>query len=97
MGQHTMTGRITSIDKDEGKLSIDSEGKEMTVHFPRTALQNLNEGDRVTVQLAIKPASGAAGTSGTGRSGSGTGAGGPGGGMGGGTPGGAGRPESETR
>lgn len=35
------------------------------LHFPRTAFQNINQGDRVTVQLAIKLAEGSA-TSGTG-------------------------------
>ena len=92
MGQHMMTGTVTSIDADEGKLTVEAEGKELDLHFPRTALQGLKKGDRVTVQLAIRQAGAAGSTSGTG-GGAGTGTEtGPGGGpaSGAGYPGGAG-------
>src|SRR4029077_19267865 len=56
MGEHTMTGRITEIDKDKGRVTVDSEGEELDLHFPKSALQNMNKGDQVTVSLAIKPA-----------------------------------------
>jgi hypothetical protein len=76
MGEHAMTGKITDIDKDKGRVKIDAQGEKLELHFPQSALRNLNEGDQVTVTMAIKPASGA-GTSGTrsgtsGTSGSGT-------------------------
>jgi hypothetical protein len=99
MGQHMMTGTVTDIDADEGKITVEAEGHELDLHFPRTALQGLKKGDRVTVQLAIRQAGAAGATSGTGGTGTGTGidtdAGtrtGPGGGPGTGTgyPGGAG-------
>jgi hypothetical protein len=92
MGQHMMTGTVTDIDADEGKITVEAEGKELDLHFPRTALQGLKKGDRVTVQLAIRQAGAAGSTSGTG-GGAGTGTGtGPGGGpaSGMGYPGGAG-------
>ena len=65
MGEHTMTGRITDIDKDKGRVTVDAQGEELDLHFPKTALQNMNKGDQVTVSLGIKPASGTSGTSGT--------------------------------
>ena len=75
MGEHTMTGRITDIDKDKGRVTVDAQGEELDLHFPKSALQNMNKGDQVTVSLAIKPATGAGmhgGTSGTRGSESGT-------------------------
>ena len=49
-GEHVMTGRITTVDKDKG--------------FPSAALRNLNKGDQVTVSLGITPAGETSGTSG---------------------------------
>jgi hypothetical protein len=66
MGEHTMTGRITSIDKDKGHVKVDAQGETLDLHFPQSALQNLNKGDQVTVSLGIKPSTGTSGTSGTG-------------------------------
>jgi Cu/Ag efflux protein CusF len=72
MGEHQISGTIKSIDKDEGKVTFEStDGKEMELYFPRTALQNLNEGERVTLQMAIRPSSSGA-TSGAGSTGSGS-------------------------
>ena len=65
VGQHMMTGTVTDIDKDKGTLAVDADGETLDLHFPKTALQNVNKGDRVTVQLGIKPAAGSA-TSGMG-------------------------------
>jgi hypothetical protein len=62
-GQHAMTGRITDIDKEDGKVTIDAQGEKMTLHFPPSALQTFKEGDQVSVQLAIKRAAGTSGTS----------------------------------
>jgi len=56
MGEHTMTGRITDIDKDKGRVTVDAQGEELDLHFPKSALQNMNKGDQVTVSLGIKPA-----------------------------------------
>ena len=87
MGQHMMTGTVKDIDKEDGKVSIEAEGKDLQLHFPQTTLQNLNKGDRVTVQLAIKKANGSGATSGAG-------AGMPGSRS---IPGGVGDTETETR
>jgi len=70
MGEHTMTGRITDIDKDKGRVTVDAQGEMLDLHFPKSALQSMNKGDQVTVSLGIKPAAGAGsrgGTSGMGR------------------------------
>ena len=45
MGRHTMTGEVTSVAPDKGR---------MLLHFPTTALQNVKKGDSVTVELALK-------------------------------------------
>ena len=65
MGEHTMTGRITDLDRDTGRVKVDAEGQELDLHFPKTALQGLNKGDQVTVSLGIKAAGSTAGTRGT--------------------------------
>ena len=63
-GEHVMTGRITSIDKDKGRVTVEAQGEELDLHFPTAALQNLRKGDQVTVSLGISPAGETSGTSG---------------------------------
>ncbi|HEY8514734.1 MAG TPA: hypothetical protein VIS07_04370 [Candidatus Binatia bacterium] len=65
-GLHQMSGTVTQIDKTTGALAMQSDaGQQIRVHFPPTALQSVEQGDRITVQLALKPApDGAAGTDG---------------------------------
>jgi hypothetical protein len=76
MGEHSMTGKITDIDKEKGRVQVDAQGETLELHFPQTALRNLNEGDQVVVSLGIKPAGTRSGTSGA--PGSGTSGGMPG-------------------
>jgi len=73
MGVHTMTGKITGIDKDKGTVNVQTGGEELKLHFPENALRNMNTGEEVTVTLGIKPAGGTSGTSGMGKEKSGTG------------------------
>ena len=47
-GEHVMTGRITSIDKDKGRVTVEAQGEELDLHFPPAALQNLHKDDQVT-------------------------------------------------
>ena len=56
-GERVMTGRITSIDKDKGRVTVEAHGEELD-------LQNLSKGDQVTVSLGISPAGETSGTSG---------------------------------
>ncbi len=78
---------MTDVDKGTGKLSMESQGKEMDLHLPPAALEDIDRGDEVTVQLAIRGKgpgsrgrgpgnSGSRGSEGTERSGS-RGGGGP--------------------
>jgi len=77
MGEHTMTGKITDIDKEKGHIKVDAQGEKLELHFPQSALRSLNEGDQVVISLAIKPVSGTSGRGTSGTSGYGT----PGSGM----------------
>jgi len=53
-GRHTMTGEVTSVAPDKGRLFVKTPEGRMLLHFPSTALQNVKKGDRVTVELALK-------------------------------------------
>ncbi len=54
MGRHTMTGEVTSVAPDKGRVFIKAPEGRMLLHFPTTALQNVKKGDSVTVELALK-------------------------------------------
>jgi hypothetical protein len=54
MGHHTMTGEVTSVAPDKGRLFIKTPEGRMLLHFPSAALQNVKKGDSVTVELALK-------------------------------------------
>jgi len=57
MREHQMAGTVKDIDTDKGTITFEStDGKKMHLYFPRTALENVHEGDHVTIQLAIRPA-----------------------------------------
>jgi len=59
-GQHKMMGEVTKIDSAKGMVSVKTDEGDMDLHFPPSALQGLKEGDRVEVQLSIRPAAGSA-------------------------------------
>jgi hypothetical protein len=55
-GRHTMTGRVTQVDATRGHVHLQTaEAGEMVLHFPPSALQNVKTGDRITVEMALKP------------------------------------------
>jgi hypothetical protein len=58
-GRHTMEGEVTRIDQTKGTLSLKTADGTMDLHFPPSALANIKKGDRVAVELALKPATGA--------------------------------------
>lgn len=58
-GQHKMTGEVTKIDATKGMVSLKTDEGDLDLHFPPSALQGIKEGDRVEVQLAIRPAAAA--------------------------------------
>jgi len=53
-GRHTMTGEVTSVTPDKGRLIVKTPEGRMLLHFPSSALQNVRKGDSVTVELALK-------------------------------------------
>jgi hypothetical protein len=57
-GQHRMTGEVTKIDSAKGSVTLKTDEGDLDLHFPPSALQGIKEGDRVEVQLAIRPAAG---------------------------------------
>jgi hypothetical protein len=58
-GMHRMTGEVTKVDAAKGTMSLKTAEGDMDLHFPPSALQGIKEGDRVEVQLAIRPAAAA--------------------------------------
>lgn len=55
-GVHTMTGEITSVNRANGHVGLKTTEGEMMLHFPPPVVSALERGDRVTVELGIKPA-----------------------------------------
>ena len=54
LGCHTMTGEVTSVTPDKGRILVKTPEGRMLLHFPSSALQNVKKGDSVTVELALK-------------------------------------------
>lgn len=54
-GRHTMTGEVTKVDRAKGHLQLKTAEGEMELHFPPAALQNVNEGDRISVDMSMRP------------------------------------------
>jgi hypothetical protein len=52
--RHTMTGEVTSVTPDKGRVLVKTPEGRMLLHFPSSALQNVKKGDSVTVELALK-------------------------------------------
>lgn len=52
-GQHVMAGTISEIDHEKGTLTLDTGVAPLQLHFPPSAIQNMQMGDKVAVQLAI--------------------------------------------
>jgi hypothetical protein len=57
-GRHIMEGQVTRIDQTKGTVSLKTAEGTMDLHFPPSALANIKKGDRVAVELALKPATG---------------------------------------
>lgn len=55
-GRHTMEGEVTRIDQKKGHVTLKTAEGNMDLHFPPSALQNVKKGDRISVELAMKPA-----------------------------------------
>jgi hypothetical protein len=55
MGRHTMTGEVTKIDSSSGKFSLKTGEGTLELHAPPSALSGVKEGDRMSVEIAVKP------------------------------------------
>jgi hypothetical protein len=51
-GQHSMTGTVSAIDHTTGQLTVKTGAGELKLHFPPAAIQDLKEGQTITVRLA---------------------------------------------
>ena len=53
LGEHQMTGTVSSLDASSGTLVVDVKGKDLQLMFPSSALGKLQKGDEVTVTVAL--------------------------------------------
>jgi hypothetical protein len=53
LGEHAMSGTVTDIDPQTGKLSLNTGVGELELHFPPQALKDVKEGDQLTVYLGF--------------------------------------------
>jgi hyperosmotically inducible protein len=54
IGRHTMTGEVMDVDTD-GRVKIRTAEGNLHLHFPPDAVKNVKRGDRITVELALRP------------------------------------------
>jgi hypothetical protein len=59
-GRHTMEGEVTRVDPKTGHLTVKTAEGNLSLHFPPSALDNVKKGDRVSVELGLKPMGSAA-------------------------------------
>jgi len=55
VARHTMTGEVTRVDQKNGRLTLKTAEGNLDLHFPPSALSSVKKGDRVSVELAMKP------------------------------------------
>lgn len=52
LGEHKMTGTVLMVDHEKGGLQVKTDETVLALRFPPAALQNLNAGERITIDLA---------------------------------------------
>ncbi|HYD48386.1 MAG TPA: hypothetical protein VEB21_08570 [Terriglobales bacterium] len=52
--EFTVTGRIGTIDRDNGFISLDTKDGPLKLRFPPTTLRGIEAGDRITVGLTLR-------------------------------------------
>jgi hypothetical protein len=55
VGRHTMTGEVTKVDSSSGKFSLKTGEGTLELHAPPSALAGVKQGDRMSVEIAVKP------------------------------------------
>jgi osmotically-inducible protein OsmY len=53
-GTHTMRGEVLSVDQQKGMVSLKSSDGTFDLHFPPSALKDIQKGDQVTVQMGLR-------------------------------------------
>lgn len=54
MGSHTITGTVTSIDRQAGRVTLRlQDGGQLTLPVPATSLEDTQQGDRLTLRLDV--------------------------------------------
>ena len=51
MGMHAMPATVGSVDKQTGVVDVNAEGMMLKVHFPASAVANLQAGDKITLHM----------------------------------------------
>jgi hypothetical protein len=67
-GRHTMEGTVSKVNQKNGKLSVKTDEGTLDLHVPPSALSSVKKGDRIAVEIAIKPSGMAGSRSSTGGS-----------------------------
>ncbi len=52
LGQHTMTGKVTSLHKD-GRVDLKTAQGTLRLYFPPESLSGVKDGDTITVRLGF--------------------------------------------
>jgi cytoskeletal protein RodZ len=55
MVSRQMVGEVTEIDHARGHVNVRTPEREMELYVPPAALQNIQKGDRVNVEIGIRP------------------------------------------
>jgi hypothetical protein len=55
LGRHTMEGTVSKVNQKNGKFSVKTDEGTLDLHVPPSALSNVKKGDRVAVDIAVKP------------------------------------------
>jgi hypothetical protein len=53
LGEHQVTGTVSSLDASSGTLVVDVKGKDVQLLFPPSTLGKLQKGDEVTVTMSL--------------------------------------------
>lgn len=53
MGEHSMTGTITSINHKTGMLGLKTHEGKLELHFPPSAIKSLKDHEKITVHLGF--------------------------------------------
>ena len=56
MGAHSMTVKVTSVDKTTGIVHAGEGDHALVLHFPPASLANVNDGDSIVVHLSFSMA-----------------------------------------